>query len=68
MISYEPLFKTMKQKNITPYRLFKEGFQPSTFYNRIKKGKGITMRTVDKLCSICDCSVDEVFEYIPDHE
>ena len=38
MISYEPLFKTMKQKNISSYELAKRGFPRSTYY-AIKHGK-----------------------------
>jgi len=55
----------MKNKNISTYKLFKEGFQSATYYS-IKKGNSISTNTVDKLCEILDCSVDEVIEYIPD--
>ena len=37
MISYRPLFKTMSEKNITSYALFKKGFSKATYYS-IKKG------------------------------
>ena len=33
MISYEPLFRTMKEKGITSYRLEKMGFNRSTYYS-----------------------------------
>ena len=32
MISYEPLFKTMKEKKITSYKLQKAGFSRATYY------------------------------------
>ena len=40
MISYEPLFQTMKEKQISSYGLEKRGFPRSTYY-AIKHGKGI---------------------------
>ncbi len=40
MISYDPLFQTMSQKNITSYALFKKGLSKATYYS-IKKGNSI---------------------------
>jgi len=57
----------MKDKNISTYKLFKAGFQPATYYS-IKKGNSISTNTVDKLCNILGCSVNEVIEHIPDEE
>lgn len=65
MISYEPLFKTMEQKNISSYELAKRGFPRSTYY-AIKHGKSITTNTVNQLCSILHCSVSDIMEYIED--
>lgn len=62
MISYGPLFKTMKEKGITSYRLQKEGFSRATFYS-IKKGNSISTNTVDQLCRLLKCSVAEIMEY-----
>lgn len=65
MISYEPLFKTMKHKNISSYKLAKQGFSRSTYY-AIKQGKSVTTNTINQLCSILHCHVSEVMEYIED--
>ncbi|MCI8526961.1 MAG: helix-turn-helix domain-containing protein [Oscillospiraceae bacterium] len=62
MISYEPLFKTMKQKNISSYELAKRGFPRSTYY-AIKHGKSITTNTVNQLCAILHCCVSDIIEY-----
>ena len=63
MISYEPLFKTMKQKGITSYQLQKMGFNRATYY-AIKSGKSISTNTVAHLCKLLHCRVEEVIEYI----
>jgi len=65
VISYQPFFQTMKDKNVSTYKLFKAGFQPATYYS-IKKGNSISTNTVDKLCNILDCSISEIMEHIPD--
>lgn len=67
MISYEPLFQTMKQKNISTYELEKRGFSRSTYY-AIKKGDSITMNTLNQLCSILQCKVSDVIAYVEDVE
>lgn len=67
MISYEPLFRTMKAKKISSYKLAKIGFPRSTYY-AIKQGKGITTNTVNQLCSLLNCSVSDIMEYIEDNE
>lgn len=68
MISYEPLFQTMKKKKITRYNLiYKQGFEAST-YQRIKQGLPITTKTLDVLCFILDCSVSDILEYKKDEE
>lgn len=64
MISYRPFYKTLFHKNITEYQLiFKHGFSANILH-RMKHGKAITMKTLDTLCDILDCSVSDVIEHI----
>lgn len=63
MISYEPLFATMKEKNVTTYALFKAGFQNKTYYN-MKKGMSVSTNTIDLLCEILDCEVSDVMVHV----
>ena len=63
MISYKPLFKTMQEKNVSSYELAKRGVSRSTYY-AIKHGKSVTTNTVSQLCSILECGVSDVMEYI----
>lgn len=65
MISYEPLFQTMKEKKISSYELDKRGFPRSTYY-AIKHGKSITTNTINQLCSILHCNVSDIMEYLDD--
>ena len=65
MISYEPLFRTMKEKYISSYELAKRGFSRSTYY-AIKQGKSVTTNTVDQLCTLLHCNVTDIMEYIED--
>ena len=62
MISYEPLFRTMKEKGITSYKLAKMGF-PISNNHAIRRGKNISTHTIDALCDILDCDVADVMEF-----
>ncbi len=65
MISYEPLFKTMKKKHITSYQLQKAGFSRATYYS-IRQGNSVSTNTINHLCRLLQCSVSEVMEYLED--
>ena len=65
MISYQPFYDTLFQKNVTEYALiFKHGIPANTLH-RMKHGEAITTKTLDALCEILDCSVSEILEYVP---
>ena len=65
MISYAPLFQTMKEKKITSYRLEKLGFSRATYYS-IQKGNSVSTNTINQLCKLLQCNVSEVIEFLDD--
>lgn len=63
LISYEPFYQTLIKKNMTEYHLiFKEGISANTLH-RIKKGLPITTKTLDSLCFILDCEVEDILKH-----
>lgn len=65
MISYSPLFETMKKKNISSYKLEKMGFSRATYYS-IRKGNSVSTNTIDQLCKLLKCNVSDVMVFIDD--
>ena len=63
MISYEPLFVTLKEKGISSYRLEKIGFARSTYY-AMKEGKSVSINTIDQLCVLLQCDISEIIKFI----
>lgn len=64
MISYRPLFQTMKEREETTYTLInKHGINPRTIHN-IKNNKGITTYTLEKLCRILKCTPNDIIEFV----
>lgn len=66
MISYHPLWDTMRRKHISTYTLIKDfSFSKGTL-DSLKQGRNISTATLDDICRILDCRVEEVLMYIPD--
>lgn len=63
MISYAPLFETMKKRGVTSHRLERMGFSRATYYS-IKQGNSVSTNTIDQLCTLLHCTVGEVMEFI----
>ena len=63
MIVYDRLWETMKKRNISQYRLVKEYGFSSGQLDRLRKGESITMYTLNSLCRILDCAVEDIIEY-----
>lgn len=68
MIGYAPLWKTMAAQNVTTYTLrFKHGMSHATV-QRLQADMPVSTHTLNKLCAILDCSLQDVAEYIPDND
>lgn len=68
MVSYRPLWETMKRKNVTTYTLiYKHGMNPRTI-NNLKHDRGITVDTLEKLCTILDCTPNDIIEFNPNSD
>ena len=66
MISYEPFYQTLLRKGLTEYYLiFKQGVNSHTLH-RMRHGKPITTTTLDTLCFILECDVQDILCYKPD--
>lgn len=68
MISYEPLYKTMKEKGFTTYKLINNYGISRSLIDRLKHNRPITTVTLNDLCTILDCPVEDIMVYIPDEE
>ena len=64
MLDYSPLWKTMEKKNISQYSLLKAGIDNKTL-DTLKKGNNITLLTLEKICTILDCTPNDVVSFIP---
>ena len=66
MITYAPLFATMKEKKISTYRLITYYNMSRGLIDRLKHNRPITTTTIETLCDILECNVEDVLKYYPD--
>ena len=60
MISYNRLWETMEK--ISQYRLIKEFGLSSGQMSRLKKNTYVSTHTLETLCRILDCRIEDVME------
>ena len=66
MISYDPLWKTMKERRATTYTLQVKGQISSSTIRRLKAGDSVSTNTLDALCKILQCDLADIVLYLPD--
>ncbi len=63
MITYDKLWETMKKKEMTQYRLIKYYGISAGQIGRLKKNMYVSTHTIETLCDILDCRVEDIVEY-----
>lgn len=68
MISYKPFYQTLKDKNISTYKLINTYGVSRSLIDRLKHDKPISTTTINDLCSFLDCKVEDILVYTKDYE
>ena len=63
MIVYDKLWKTMKEKGISQYKLINEFGISTGQLDRLRKNSNISTYTLNTLCKILDCRLEDIAEY-----
>lgn len=63
MISYQPLWSTMKARGITKYQLIYHWGISSNTLRRMGHGEPISSNTLNELCLILNCRVEDILQF-----
>ena len=66
MIVFDKLWITMKEKGVSTYKLREECGIDSKTIRRLKANDNIETKTLNKLCSVLDCKIEDIMEFIED--
>ena len=68
MIKYERFWETLKEKGISQYNLVTDYNISKSLLQRLRNNEGISTHSLDMLCSILDCRIEDIIEFVKDHE
>ena len=66
MISYEPFYKTLKDRQLSTYKLINDYGISRSLLDRLKHNKPISTVTLNDLCNILKCKVEDVLLFTED--
>lgn len=66
MIIYDRLWVTMKEKGVSQYDLYTHYDIGRSQLDRLRKNKNVETNTIDRLCTILHCNVEDVMEHVSD--
>ena len=68
MISYRPFWDTLHKSGESTYTLIKNHRISSSTIDKLRNNKPITTTTLNDLCRILRCPVEQIMEYIPSED
>lgn len=66
MICYDRLWQTMQSKGISQYKLIKDYGIDKAQLHRLRKNMVVKTLILDRLCSILQCRIEDIMEYLPE--
>lgn len=63
MITYDPLWETLKKKGISSYKFINDYHISHGMYDNLKHNRNITMITLNELCDKLECDITDIIEY-----
>lgn len=66
MIVYNRLWDTMKRNGISQYKLIKDYKISSGQLDRLRKNGNVSSFTLNQLCKILNCNLEDIAEYVED--
>ena len=66
MITYDKLWKTMKNKGVSQYTLIKEYHISPGQITRLKRNESVSTHTIEMFCRILKCKVEDIMTYKDD--
>lgn len=65
MISYEPFWETLRSSEESTYTLITKYRLSSSTIDKLRKNKPLNTTTINDLCRILNCNVQNIMQYTP---
>ena len=68
MISYRPFWETLRASSESTYTLIKNHRISSSTIDKLRNNKPMNTTTLNDLCRILQCRIEDVVEYVPSQD
>lgn len=65
MVSYEKLFKILKDRGISTYVMRHEWGIANPTIERLKRNDSVSTNTLSKICDNLSCRIEDIVEHVP---
>lgn len=65
-VSYKKLWKLLIDHDMKKKDLAKAANISNYTITKMNKGENVTVKTLGKICSVLDCKIDDILDFIPD--
>ena len=65
-VSYKKLFHLLIDKGITNAELMEQAGVSANIITRLKRNNYLSLDTIEKICKVLQCGVDDILEFISD--
>lgn len=65
-VTYKRLFHLMIDRNISNTELISKAGVSANIFTRMKRNQYIALDSIEKICSVLDCQVDDILEFTSD--
>lgn len=67
-VSYKKLFHMMIEKDMSNAQLIEQAGFSANIMTRLKRGGYLSLESIERICSVMDCRVDDILEFIPNDQ
>ena len=67
MISFEPFWNTLKEKQISQYKLINEYDISTNLLARLRNNENLTLSTVETLCDLLNCEITDIVKFVKEY-
>ena len=65
-VTYKKLFHILIDRNMTPAQLQQEAGYSANISTRLRRDSYVSLESVEKICKVLDCKVDDIVEFTPE--
>lgn len=67
-VNYKKLFHMLIDRDISAAQLQKQAGYSANISTRLRNNSYVSLESMEKICRVLNCKVDDIVEFIPDEE